>query len=318
MYASIEAHNAVLSYARVEIKQRRSLAGRRLVWVLATCLANLSGASSIPRWSVGGGSSPARRDYSSTQLNPQVRAQTAQMSSAYYLAKPIKASAQESAPPRKSTPPRDHTPPRKMAVTMEDMPTLSTLYNEGTIIRCDDKPLYKAAAALNDKISVIRQDITKLAVDSIVNAANTSLLGGGGVDGAIHCAAGPRLYDECETLRGCKTGSAKITDGYELPSNKVIHAVGPIYWREGKAASADLLAGCYRTSLELAVESGCKSIAFSALSTGVYGYPSGEASWVALETVRKFLEGETASKLDRVIFCNFLEKDEVAYFENIP
>jgi O-acetyl-ADP-ribose deacetylase (regulator of RNase III) len=239
------------------------------------------------------------------------------MSSAYYLAKPIKTSAPESTPPRKSTPPREHTPPLKMPVTLDDIPTLSTLYNDGTIIRCDDKPLYTATAAFNDKISVIKQDITTLAVDSIVNAANTSLLGGGGVDGAIHRAAGPELYDACELLEGCETGSAKITDGYELPSKKVIHAVGPIYWKEGKSESAKLLAGCYRTSLELAVDNGCKSIAFSALSTGVYGYPSGEASLVALETVRKFLE-EDASKLDRIIFCNFLAKDENAYFENIP
>jgi O-acetyl-ADP-ribose deacetylase (regulator of RNase III) len=206
-----------------------------------------------------------------------------------------------------------------MVVTLDDIPTLTALYKDKTIVPgTNTVSKYEASAALNDKISVIKKDITTLAVDSIVNAANNSLLGGGGVDGAIHRAAGPELYDECETLGGCDTGSAKITDGYELPSKKVIHAVGPIYWKEGKTASAELLAGCYRTSLELAVENECRSIAFSALSTGVYGYPSGEASLVALETVRKFLEGEKAEKLDRVIFCNFLEKDENAYFENIP
>jgi O-acetyl-ADP-ribose deacetylase (regulator of RNase III) len=230
------------------------------------------------------------------------------MSSAYYLAKPISVSS------------RTPTPPRKMAVTLEDIPTLTSLYKNKTIQPIQDgAPKYKASATLNDKISVIRQDITLLAVDSIVNAANNSLLGGGGVDGAIHRAAGPELYDECETLDGCDTGSAKITDAYELPSRKVIHAVGPIYWKEGKAASAELLEGCYKTSLQLAVDNGCKSIAFSALSTGVYGYPSGEASLVALETVRKFLDEEkNADELDRVIFCNFLEKDENAYFKNIP
>ncbi|KAH7385391.1 hypothetical protein DE146DRAFT_621476 [Phaeosphaeria sp. MPI-PUGE-AT-0046c] len=205
-----------------------------------------------------------------------------------------------------------------MALTLDDMPTLSMLYKDKTIESTEDLVAkYKASATLNDKISVIRQDITTLAVDSIVNAANNSLLGGGGVDGAIHRAAGPKLYDECETLDGCDTGSAKMTDGYELPSKKVIHAVGPIYWKEGKTASAELLAGCYQTSLELAVANGCKSIAFSALSTGVYGYPSADASLVALETVRKFLDDQ-ADKLDRVVFCNFLEKDEVAYFKHIP
>jgi O-acetyl-ADP-ribose deacetylase (regulator of RNase III) len=206
-----------------------------------------------------------------------------------------------------------------MVVTLDDIPTLSEMYREKKIEPADNlSPKYKPLTALNDKISVIKKDITTLAVDSIVNAANNSLLGGGGVDGAIHCAAGPDLYDECETLDGCATGSAKITGGYELPSKKVIHAVGPIYWKEGKTAAAELLAGCYHTSLKLAVDNGCKSIAFSALSTGVYGYPSRDASLIALETVRKFLEREEAEKLDRVIFCNFLEKDENAYFENIP
>lgn len=202
--------------------------------------------------------------------------------------------------------------------TLDEIPTLSLLYKLKKIQAADDsEPKYPASATLNDKISVIKQDITTLAVDSIVNAANTSLLGGGGVDGAIHRAAGPELYDECEALDGCDTGDAKITDGYELPSKKVIHAVGPIYWKEGKTASAELLSSCYKTSLQLAVENDCKSIAFSALSTGVYGYPSGHASLVALETARKFLD-EHADKLDRVIFCNFLQKDEDAYFENIP
>jgi O-acetyl-ADP-ribose deacetylase (regulator of RNase III) len=205
------------------------------------------------------------------------------------------------------------------AVPLEEIPTLTLLYKLKKITADDNlTPQYPVSATLNDKISLIKQDITTLAVDAIVNAANTSLLGGGGVDGAIHRAAGPALLDECETLEGCETGSAKITDGYELPSKKVIHAVGPIYWKEGSRA-AELLSGCYRTSLELAVENGCKSIAFSALSTGVYGYPSGEASQVALHTVRKFLEDEDKTdKLDRVIFCNFLQKDEDAYFKNVP
>ncbi len=232
------------------------------------------------------------------------------MTSSYYLAKPITTSR------------RSPSPPRKMAsesLGLDEIPTLPLLYKLKKIVPEDDlTPAFEASSTLNNKISVIRQDITTLAIDSIVNAANTSLLGGGGVDGAIHRAAGPELYDECETLDGCETGSAKITNGYELPCKKVIHAVGPIYWKEGSRA-AELLSGCYRTSLELAVENGCKSIAFSALSTGIYGYPSGKASLVALETVRKFLDEEgKAEHLDRVIFCNFLQKDEDAYFENIP
>jgi O-acetyl-ADP-ribose deacetylase (regulator of RNase III) len=229
------------------------------------------------------------------------------MTSAYYLAKP---------------PSRAFSGQTKMAssVPLDEIPTLTLLYKLKKIVpAADSEPEYRPNAEYNNKMSVIRQDITTLAVDAIVNAANTSLLGRGGVDGAIHSAAGPELLDECGTLGGCETGSAKITDGYELPADKIIHAVGPIYWNKNKDEAAELLAGCYRTSLQLAVGNGCKSIAFSAISTGVYGYPSGEASLVALETVRKFFEeGERAEELDRVIFCNFLEKDEDAYFRNIP
>jgi O-acetyl-ADP-ribose deacetylase (regulator of RNase III) len=230
-----------------------------------------------------------------------------QMSSAYYLAKPI-STARKPAPPQKMAP-----------VTLDDIPTLTELYQDKTIVPDNDvSSTYTPSATLNDKISIIRRDITTLAIDAIVNAANTSLLGGGGVDGAIHRAAGPKLYDECETLDGCETGNAKMTRGYELPSKKVIHAVGPIYWKEGRSASAKLLSMCYRTSLQLAVDNECRSIAFSALSTGVYGYPSDEAAVVALQTVRQFLDEDgKAEKLDRVIFCNFLEKDENAYYREI-
>jgi O-acetyl-ADP-ribose deacetylase len=205
------------------------------------------------------------------------------------------------------------------ALPLDQIPTLTLMYKLGKITAEDDlEPAYPYSADFNEKISVIRQDITTLAIDAIVNAANQSLLGGGGVDGAIHRAAGPDLVKECETLDGCETGSAKITKGYELPSKHVIHAVGPIYWQAGKRA-AEYLSGCYRTSLQLAVDNGCRSIAFAAISTGIYGYPSGKASLVALETVRDFLQEEgKAEKLDRVIFCNFLQKDEDAYFENIP
>lgn len=158
---------------------------------------------------------------------------------------------------------------------------------------------------LNDRIGNVFADITKLETDAIVNAANKSLLGGGGVDGAIHRAAGPGLLQACRQLGGCETGSAKITDAYDLPSKKVIHAVGPIYNDSNDATCAKQLAGCYSTSLALAVANGCKSIAFSAISTGVYGYPRYKAARIALQTVRDFLEGPDGDHLDLVVFVMY-------------
>ncbi|BCG74419.1 macro domain-containing protein [Mesorhizobium sp. 113-1-2] len=155
-----------------------------------------------------------------------------------------------------------------------------------------------------DRIRIHTGDITKLDVDAIVNAANTSLLGGGGVDGAIHRAAGRELEFECRMLNGCKVGDAKITKGYKLPARHIIHTVGPV-WQGGSKGEAELLASCYRRSLELAAAHDCRSVAFPAISTGVYRYPKDEAAEIAVGTVSMIVEEKNTP--ETVIFCCFGE-----------
>jgi len=203
-------------------------------------------------------------------------------------------------------------------IQLMTIPTLPLLYQRN-ILQQHQNPVHPPNPSHNGKIALIRTDITKLHVDCIVNAANETLQGGGGVDGAIHHAAGPGMLEECEMLDGCDTGDAKITDGYNLPSKKVIHAVGPIYpWARRYNMHETLLRSCYRRSLELAEEHEMRSIAFPALSTGIYGYPSNEAAEVAISEVRNFLDEGHMRYLNRIIFCNFMEKDEDAYHQALP
>ncbi|KAM9365330.1 ADP-ribose glycohydrolase MACROD2 [Pholidichthys leucotaenia] len=167
-------------------------------------------------------------------------------------------------------------------------------------------------AGLSDKVSLYKGDITVLEVDAIVNAANSSLLGGGGVDGCIHKAAGPCLYDECHSLNGCETGKAKITCGYDLPAKFVIHTVGPVARRYVGQAETDDLTSCYKNSLRLMEEYDLSTVAFPCISTGIFGFPNEPAADIALNTVKSYIEANP-DKIKRVIFCVFLETDFAIY-----
>lgn len=164
-----------------------------------------------------------------------------------------------------------------------------------------------------DRLAVIKGDITDCKVDAIVNAANTSLLGGGGVDGAIHKAAGLELLEECKTLNGCKTGEAKISGGYRLPANWVIHTVGPV-WHGGKQNEDQLLANCYKNSLELAVTNDIKTIAFPSISTGAYRFPVKRAAGIAISVMKKFLDRD--KNIQKVYMVCFDDKTFRAYSYN--
>ncbi|EGS21243.1 uncharacterized protein CTHT_0030920 [Thermochaetoides thermophila DSM 1495] len=219
---------------------------------------------------------------------------------------------------------------------LEEIPTLTQQYEQRkftpvsspvTLPETPVQPKLQAGSTLpipskdiNDRISVIRWDITKIQVDAIVNAANSSLRRGGGVCGAIHRAAGPELDRECARLNGCQTGLAKSTNAYSLPCRRVIHTVGPQY-TTGEFTpkqAAEKLSSCYTKSLELAVQDGCRTIAFPTISTGIYGYPSDKAAPVALAAIRKFLEGPQGSGIDRVVLLMWDMKDINAYQDNIP
>lgn len=171
--------------------------------------------------------------------------------------------------------------------------------------------LNRASQAMAANLRAIKADITTLAVDAIVNAANSSLLGGGGVDGAIHRAAGPELLQECRLLGGCRTGEAKLTNAYNLPATYVIHTVGPV-WHGGADGEAKQLESCYRSSLTLATERGLSTIAFPSISTGIYGFPISSAASIAVDTTRAFLDSNS-SGLSEITFCCFSAQDLQIY-----
>ncbi|KAK4053688.1 hypothetical protein OIV83_001344 [Microbotryomycetes sp. JL201] len=196
-----------------------------------------------------------------------------------------------------------------------ELNTLADLYESGKLQQAPEK-YYTPNEDHNGKVSLWQGDITKLAVDAILNAANKSLLGGGGVDGAIHRAAGPDLKKECQTLNGAETGQVKMTKGYNLPAKYVLHAVGPVYSGKKAGENEKMLRSCYSGALELVREAGLRSVALCSISTGVYGYPKDEATPIALDEVRAFLD-KHGRDVDHVIFCVFSAEDVEIYEEHL-
>jgi O-acetyl-ADP-ribose deacetylase len=207
-------------------------------------------------------------------------------------------------------------------LALADMPTLTALYERGDLAALGPAatPAFAAHARLNARVALVSHDITRLGVDGIVNAANTSLLGGSGVDGAVHRAAGPRLLEACLPLRGCETGGAKMTDGFDLPARKIIHTVGPIHFKPERVRGEHeaMLRSCYRKSLEVGEKAGLKSIAFCPIGTGIYSYPHGAAAEVAISEVRKFFQEGRGGCYNLVVFTNIDEEDQVAYEALLP
>lgn len=205
-----------------------------------------------------------------------------------------------------------------MVTKLSSIPTLASLYASSTIAAPSSTALASSIYPFAHLLSLHCGDITSLSVDAIVNAANNSLLGGGGVDGAIHRAAGPDLLKECRTLNGCDTGSAKTTKGYNLPASHVIHTVGPVYKSSKHDESERLLRGAYRSSLDEAKRVGAKSVAFPSISTGVYGYPFDKAASAALDEIGSWLENGNSKNVERIILCCFSQKDYDKYTELAP
>jgi len=206
---------------------------------------------------------------------------------------------------------------QKMSLALGLIKTLQESYKAG-VLKAVKSPKYPVKPALLDRVSLWQGDIRILEVDSIVNAANNRLGGGAGVNGAIQAAAGPDLLEECLTLGGCETGFAKITKGYDLPAKHVIHAVGPIYSSRDVETKAAQLRSCYTTSLDIAVKNDLKHAAFPSLSTGIFGYPIEDATHIALDATRLFLDTPDGDKLDRIIFVVWSDKDRDVYRDLIP
>ncbi|SPO48654.1 related to LRP16 protein [Moesziomyces antarcticus] len=205
-----------------------------------------------------------------------------------------------------------------MTTALSSIPTLASLYTS-TLSRPAASSLASSIYPFSSLLSIHCGDITTLGVDAIVNAANTSLLGGGGVDGAIHRAAGPSLLAECRKLNGCKTGEAKLTAAYDLPAKHVIHTVGPVYSSHSPAEAETLLRNAYNNSLEECRKAGGRSIAFPSISTGVYGYPFDKAAAAALDQIGQWLEHDNNHKsIDRIVLCCFSEKDYSKYVDLAP